>query len=97
MPQEPLRLSSSGVWAQQPAMVVGRKAHGKSQRKDIVVKEQKVIYDEDGSTVLCRAPIGSVKECAEQWFNFLFASGVDIIVYNCTNSDTHLVPICGPR
>ena len=58
------------------------------------MKERMVIYDEDGTALLFRTPLGQVREHAEQWFGHLLASGADMIIYDCASPDIVYLKDC---
>ena len=58
------------------------------------MNERKTIFDEDADVVLYRVPLGRVKECAEEWFHFLFTSGVDALVCSVATPEMVLLKDC---
>ena len=55
------------------------------------MKSRKLIFDEDANALVQRSPPGRVKEHVEQWFDYLFTNGVDVLSYDCASPD--VVPL----
>lgn len=58
------------------------------------MNERKLIFDEDCSALLLRAPLGRVEETGRAWFEHLFASGVDVLIVDCATPEIVVVRKC---